>query len=49
MVASQGGGGGGGGGGLGGGLLHSSHPFLDLGSIHTHSQTRPLRNYVIIT
>ena len=29
--------------------LHSSHPFLDLASIHTHSQTWPLRNYVLIT
>ena len=29
--------------------LLSSHPFLDLASIHTHSQTWPLRNYVIIT
>ena len=28
---------------------HSSHPFSDLASIHTHSQTWPLRNYVIIT
>ena len=28
---------------------HSLHPFLDLASIHTHCQTWPLRNYVLIT
>ena len=29
---------------------HFSHPFSDLASkIHTHSQTWPLRNYVIVT
>ena len=29
---------------------HFSHPFSDMASkFHTHSQTWPLRNYVIIT